>query len=258
MEKLDVCLVSDFDGVLVNSLPLIDEYVKRIDYKASDEYRKILVDRSNQLHILKQQLEEEQKFNSNEYRAVIEEIEELRRKRYEHYDRKNVVLEEVYPEYRNRIDYNAIYQLENAYDGVIETLIRIKNEKIYDKIIVCSSVNTSVEILYKRKFINKYLENAYFLPVHFFSLPYEDPETNMKNVGRIPADKLVALTEHYFIDIPKSVVVDDTKGVIDSGLKLGFNCFHRKVEDDINEIFINAANDTIDNVHGGKIKKLSL
>ena len=259
MDKLNVCLISDFDGVIMDSLPLIDGHVKKLDYKASDEYCKKLVDQSNYCHMEKQRLEEEQKFNSKEYLAIIAEIEELRRKRKEHYDHKNIVLEEVYPETRNKIPYDEIYQLENAFDGAIETLTRIWERYIYHRFIVCSNVNTGSEILSKRVFIKKYLPMAIFIPLQFFIDPYFDPESGLKNRNRIPTDKLDVLVKRdSTIDIHNSDAIDDTKGVIESGIRLGFNCYHRGINDNVNEIFITAANNTIDRVHDGKIKKLSL
>ena len=255
---MECCLISDFDGVLVDSLPLIDEYVKQIDYRASDEYRSKLIKRSNECNEEKQRLEEEQKFYGKEMYKIKQELLELEKKRLEHYDRKNIVLEEVYPEYRNRIGYNEIYQIENAYEGVIELLTKIWEKRVYERLIVCTNVNTGVEIQSKRAFIKKYLPMAQFVPLRFFLDPYFDPFTGLKNLNRIPCDKLAVLTNRdKKIDIAKSIVVDDTKGVIESGNALGFNCYHRKLDDDVRDVFISACNDTIEKVHEGKIKKLS-
>ncbi len=258
MIKKDCCLVSDFDGVIVNSLPLIDEDVKKLDYIASDEYKRILIAESNACHLRKQQLEEEQKFYGYEMEEVKRKIAELQRKRKEHYDHKNIVLEEVDPQFRNKIGYGRIYQLENAYEGAIETLTEIWERQVYERIIVCSNINSGVEIQSKRAFLQKYLPMVQFVPLRFFIDPYYDPDTNEKNEDRQPCDKLAVLTSRDLkIDIPRSSAVDDTPGVIESGLALGFRCYHRRIEDDVRDIFIAAANDTIDVVHEGKIKKLS-
>ena len=257
-ERKECCIISDFDGVIVNSLPLIDEYVQELDYKASDKYRKELVDRSNACHLEKQRLEEEQKFDGYEMDIIVQEIAELQRKRKDHYDRKNIVLEEVYPEFRNKIDYQKIYQIENAYEDAIETLIRIWERKIYERMIICTNINSGVEILAKRGFIKEYLPMAQLIPLRFFLDPYYDPLSGLKNLNRVPCDKLKTLTDRdKSINIPSSVAIDDTKGVIDSGNLIGFKCFHKKLEDNSADIFIQAANYTIDTVHGGKIKKLS-
>ena len=108
IEEKKCCLISDFDGVLTDSLPLIDEYVKEIDYEASDEYGRKLLSETNYYNAEKHRLEEERDFHSKEMKEIIEKLEELYRLRLRHYNHKDLVLEEVLPELRGRINYQKI------------------------------------------------------------------------------------------------------------------------------------------------------
>ena len=123
---------------------------------------------------------------------------------------------------------------------------------------MCSSVNVGSEIEAKGLFLQKHLPMVKFIPVRFHLEPYYNPITGQANKNREPVDKLAMLVKYNKeIDIPSSVAIDDTKGVIEKGIALGFNSYHRRIEDDIRDIFIKATNDTIDRYHDGKIKKLS-
>ena len=252
------CLISDFDGVLTDSLPLIDEYVKEIDYEASDEYGRKLIAETDSYNAEKHRLEEERNFYSKEMKEIDDKLQELYRLRLRHYNHKDLVLEEVLPEYRGRIDYSKIYKLENAYPGIIELIHKICEQKIFHQLYVCSSVNVGSEIASKRAFLQEHLPMAKFIPVRFHLEPYYDLCTGQANKNRVPNDKLATLVKYNRdIDIPVSVAIDDTKGVIERGRAIGFNSYHRRIEDDVCDIFIQASNDTIDRYHGGKIKKLS-
>ncbi len=258
MEKKECCLVSDYDGVLVNSLPLIDEYVKSIDYEASDEYGRLLFEQTDILNKEKQRLEEERNIYGNEMDEINRKLLDLSKLRTRHFEHKDIVLEEVYEHLRGLIDYKTIYQIENAYDGVIDLINEIWQLGVYHRIIVNSNVNVESEIRFKLEFLKKYLPMVKFVPVKFHLDPYYNPLTGLKNLNRLPSNKLAVLTRIMpSIDVSNSSVVDDTKGVIEKGKQLGFNCYHRRIEDNVCDIFINACNDTIDSVHDGKIKKLS-
>ena len=258
MEQKKCCLISDYDGVLVDSLPLIDEYVKEIDYKASDEYGRKLFERTDYLNKEKQRLEEERDIYGKEMQEINTELAELDRLRSKHYDHKDIILEEVNPEYRGLINYHEIYKIENAYPGVMELINKIWELNIYHQIIVNSNVNVESEIVAKKALLKEYLPMVKFVPVRFHLDPYYNPITGLSNKNRVPSNKLAVLIKTVRnIDVINSSVVDDTKGVIEKGIALGFNCYHRRIEDDVRDVFINACNDTIDSVHEQKIKKLS-
>ena len=258
MKNKEVCLISDFDGVLVDSLPLIDEYVKEIDYEASDEYGQNLIQRTDYYNREKQRLEEERDIYGKEMQEIIEMLDELYRLRVRHYDHKDRVLEEVEAKYKGLIKYKKIYQIENAYPGIIELINKIWEYKIYHRIIVSSNVNVESEIVAKKEFLKEFLPMAKFSPVRFHLEPYYNPINGSPNKNRIPSNKLAVIARSNSVDVLNSCVIDDTKGVIERGIALGFKCYHRKIEDDVRDIFIKAGNETIDTVHEGKIKKLSL
>lgn len=249
---------TDVDGVIIPGQELMDEYVYNdIDKIASDRYRYELVARINELRKKKEELEDEQRFFCPEMKEIEREIKEYERKKAIHYEHKNMVLEEVTPELEGRIPYDEIYQLKNLYPGMADALYKLYEAGIFDGFTAPSNVNKDREIRAKLELF-KHFPFVQLLPLQFFIEPFYLPGGKVKALNRIPSNKAATLAKiKKDMDIPISPLIDDTPGVIDSARPLGFPCYFRSRDDDPVDIYYKAANDTIDIVHGGKIKKLS-
>ena len=109
-----------------------------------------------------------------------------------------------------------------------------------------------------------------FVPVKYHIIPYRD-QYGFVNKKREPSDKVGNLVRlSPYIDVSKSTFIDNTARIIKRGKELGLRCYFVEKNTDSyilanpsldpipSQIIMQAANDTIDIVHDGKIKKLSL
>ena len=95
-----------------------------------------------------------------------------------------------------------------------------------------------------------------FVPIYFHIFPYRDREGFIVK-DRKPSDKVLRMVRTLkYIDPLVSTYVDNSKGVIKCANKLGFRPYFVQKSEDPRDIIIQAANDTIDIVHEGKVKKL--
>lgn len=247
-------LILDCDGVIFDSLKLIDVEVQKIKYEASDAYLQKLIKDSKKLHDRLHDLEQERD-DSSELRKIKSSILKLSKLRLTHFDHKDLVLEEVLPEYKNRIDYSKIYTIDNVYPGVIELIKEIWNQGIYDKIFVNSQVNPDSEIEAKVNFFNEYLPMVQFVPVRFHLEPYFDLVTHKKNNNRKRSNKIECFKIMTGIeDLSNSSFIDDTSGVIEEAKKAGVgNCYYKTKDMDTNHLLRNAVVDTLYVAKGIKV-----
>jgi hypothetical protein len=268
MEKLKICNILDFDGVLVPGEILMDEYIKEFCYKASNEYCDKLFKMQSELVEQQQLLEEER--NDSLLAEVLKELEELDRKIKQHFVFKDQVLEESEPQYQNKINYADIYRRENVYPGVLEVLWEMYERKVYDLLISDTHVNSKFEILRKQILLESDFPPMLFFPVFFHLVPFYDPKTGLANKNRKPSDKVgILLKEKQFIIPEKSTLIDNSKSIIKRGNELGVRSYfvEKNLEPYIianptldpipSQIILDAANDTID-LYRGNVKKLSL
>ena len=271
MEEKKCCGIYDFDGVLVPGEELIDKYVWEICKEASNAYCEELFKRQNELIRIEQRLEQERDVFGPEMIEVQRELEEIDRNIKRHFILKDQVLEETEEKYKNKINYNEIYQRENVYQGVLELLWQIYNSGIYQQLIVNTHVNSESEIISKSELLKKEFPPMKFVPIKYHTEPYRDPFDGSINKNRKPSDKIGRLIEiSPYIDVSKSTFIDNTASIIKRGKELGLNCYFVDKNFDpyiikypvLNsippQIIIQAANDTIERVHDGKVKKLSL
>lgn len=267
MEEFICCNILDFDGVLVPGEELMDEYILEFCPEASNKYCDDLFSQQIDLIKIKQTLEEE-----HDVIRLVElkkELDEIDRKIAKHFIRKDQVLEETEPEFENKIDYKAIYQRKNIYPGVLELVWDIHNRGIYQLQISNTHVNCETEIIAKRELLEKCFPEMKFVPVKFHIIPYRT--NGLVNKDREPSDKVGRLIKAIpKIYLPTSVLVDNSKSIISRGKELGLRTYYVPENNDpmiitnpvINpipsQIILQSANDTIDLVHGDKIKKLSL
>ena len=270
MEEKYCCNILDFDGVIVAGEELMDEYIMSYCKKATNKYCNELFKKQSELIEAQQQLEVDRNIYGKEMKEIISELGEIERLLKEHFDLKDQVLEETEEKYRNRIDYNAIYQRNNVYPGVLELLWKIYEAKIYYLLISNTHVNAEKEIIAKRELLKNEFPPMKFVPVRYHIEPYRD-QYGLRNRNRKPSDKVgILLRTIPTIDPAVSPLVDNSRSIITRGNELGLRTYFvpRNTELFIEEnptlnpipsqIILQSANDTIDIVHGGKIKKLSL
>ena len=271
MEDKKCCGIYDCDGVIIPGEELIDRYVWKICKEASNAYCDELFNRQNELIQNQQRLEQERDVFGPEMIEITRELEEINKKIKRHFILKDIVLEEVEEKYKNKIDYKEIYQRENIYQGVLELFWQIYDSHVYDQIIVNTHVNAESEIIWKREMFKKDFPPLKFVPVKYHLVPYKDPFGGLVNKNRKPSDKIGRLINMSpYIDVDVSTFIDNTSSIIKRGKEIGLNCYYVKKNLDpyvirypiLNpipaQIIMQAANDTIDKVHNGKIKKLSL
>lgn len=257
MDNKKCCGIYDYDGVLLPGEELMDNYIEPVCHEATNAYGETLFSEQIKLVEKKQSLELERDIYGCEMAEIIDELAELERKIKRHFELKDQVLEETEKEYENIINYDEIYQLKNVYPGVLETIWKIYNNRIYDKLINNTHVNNKREIKAKGELLKNHFPPIEFAPIYFHIFPYRDSE-GFINKDRKPSDKVIRM----FRTIPNidpliSTYVDNSRGVIKCAQKIGFRPYFVEKKQNPREVIIEAANDTIDIVHGGKIKKLS-
>jgi len=270
MEEKYCCNILDFDGVLVPGEELMDEYIKLFCYEATNEYCEKLFKRQSDLVLIQQQLEEDRNIYGKEMHEIINELEEIKKLLVKHFDLKDQVLEEANDKYRNKIDYKEIYQVKNVFPGVLEAVWKMHDKGIYYQQISNTHVNAEREIIAKKELLKKAFPPMKFVPVRYHIEPYRDPY-GLLNKNRKPSDKVGRLIRTVpYIDVRTSTLVDNSRSIITRGNELGLRTYFVKKNTDpyvlnnpvINtipaQVIMSAANDTIDIVHEGKIKKLSL
>lgn len=218
-------LLLDCDGVIFNSLSLIDEQVEKILYMACAKY---LLELNMQIELLEKkrnQMQEERE--SDEKISEIENaIKKLEQQKKKHYLSKDYVLEEVCPHFRKLINYFKIYVKENTYVGVIDFIRFIGNLKLFDGIYVLSQYNTDDEKLAKEMFFHEYLPMLEVVLVPFHPLQRFDPVTFMPNLDRKRSNKMLYFMDYMLKkpgvtidnlidDMSNSFYVDDSQANID-------------------------------------------
>ncbi len=218
-------LLLDCDGVIFNSLSLIDEQVEKILYAASAKY---LMELNAQIEILEKQRNQmqEDRESDEKIKEVDNAINKLEYQKSKHYLAKDYVLEEVCPHFRKLINYFKIYVKENTYAGVIDFIRFIDNLKIFDGIYVLSQCNTDDEKMAKEMFFHEYLPTLEVALVPFHPIPRFDPVTYMPNLGRKRSNKMLYFMDYMLKkpgvtidslidDLSESFYVDDSPANID-------------------------------------------
>lgn len=257
MENKICCGVYDYDGVLVPGEELMDYYIEPVCHEATNAYGESLFERQLELITEKQRLELDRDVYGREMDEIIAELAELERKIKKHFDLKDQVLEETEKKYENIINYDEIYRLENVYPGVLETIWEISKRGIYKEMLNNTHVNTAREIKAKEKLLKSEFPPIKFVPIYFHIIPYRDRE-GFINKNRKPSDKVQRMvSNNRYIDPLISTYVDNSIGVIKCARKIGFRTYHVQKNQNPRDCIIEAANDTIDIIHEGKIKKLT-
>ena len=256
MKNKICCNILDCDGVLVPGEELMDNYILPVCEEATNIYCEKLYKQQTELIILRQQLEQDRNIYGKEMIEINDELNGIEKKLKRHFDLKDQFLEETEDKYRNIINYDEIYQRENVYPGILDLTWEIYDKKIYGLQICCSHINSEGEIIAKSGLFKKEFPPIKFVPVRYHIVPYRT--NGLINKNREPSDKLGRLVRAMpSIDTVTSPVTDNSKSIILRGNELGMRSYFVAKGQNPVLIIMQAANDTIDLVHKGKIKKLS-
>ena len=200
-------LVLDHDGI-IHPNELIEEYVKKIDYRASDEYRLAL-----------SKMMDEREPNEEELSLLIRE----------HYFMKDQVLEEVKEEFKGKIPYDLIYTFENAYEGVLDTIRFVYVSRVFDAIILNSHQNCQFEIDGKERFHKYYLPflQTFYPPFHKDKFDPSLPNL-LDNNDRVRTHKGIYLMEQLGVTNLKGFyAVDDGYHICKEYNECGAKSFYK-------------------------------
>ncbi len=257
MDEKKCCGIYDYDGVLVPGEILMDEYIKDVCPDAMNSHEEQLIQRQIELTKEELRLIQERNIHGLEMREVKKELDDIAAKLDRHFMLKDQVLEETEPKYKNIIDYDEIYRLENVYPGVLETLWQIYDRGVYHILINNTHTNVDREEKAKLRLLAKEFPPMVYVPVLFHTIPYRGPN-GLINHDRDRSDKVQRMiSNHRYINPLISTYVDNSPGVIKCAKKQGLRTYFVDKEQDPRDHIIEAANDTIDIVHEGKIKRLS-
>mgnify|MGYP002626933860 CR=1 FL=1 len=232
MKNKNRYLILDFDGVLGDTISIIDQYVQKIDYEASDK-------REKEIKIKIIDLEKQIEDYDAEH-ASIERLSDLKNKlkvekqaKVNHFNRKDLVLEEVLDEYKNIIPYHKIITIENMFRGVINLIKLIIKLGIYDKVYVLSHCNVQSEVDAKYEFLKRFLPDVEFIPVLFHQESYFDSDGN-KRENRERTNKFWYFKNQTGIeDLSNSTFIDDTISIIEEAMRANVGYpYYRNGEND--------------------------
>ena len=226
-------LILDCDGVLFPA-DLIDPQVQKINYRASKKYYEELKSDKRILDELWDEYEFERRDKTNlsqEQQDVIRKKEKNANARIEHFDLKNQVLEEVLDEYKKRINYKIVYQIENSDYLVVNLINLISNANRFDDIYILSHVNSDEEIEAKTLFFEKFLPNVKLLFPKYHEDSYFDPETGKKREERPRTNKIEYFKKHTGIeDLSESLFIDDEESIVAEAKVAGVGVCFQKTE----------------------------
>ena len=138
----------DLECIVPGASKLVDDYIEKYEYRASNKYLKEIVADYN-----------DGRKDQDEYRKLLDE----------HYDYKDRVLEEVDEKYRNLIDYASIYSAENVDENVYA---RIKYQATNREIYGIFYYNTDREYQAKERLCRQAFPNCQVVGIRFYNEEY--------------------------------------------------------------------------------------
>ena len=150
------------------------------------------------------------------------DLERIRKDIIEHYKCKDIVREEIYPEFVGLINYPQIYVPENFYPGVLEALWAIYKIGIYPVMAANSQTNSPPEEIAKDSLKSALPPRMEMFYRRFHELPYINPD-GTKNEKRVASDKWQSFVDtHPDIDFSSSSCVENMPNAYEKALSLGF------------------------------------
>lgn len=170
----------------------------------------------------KERLQNDGFIGTPEWKEVMKELSNLDNYLFpQHYRAKDMVREELSPEFEGLIDYRKIYVPENIYPGVKEALWAIYEAGIYDFLAGNSQTNSPNEEVAK-DFLKGVLPPIEMFYVRFHGLPYHNADGTI-NKQRPVTDKWKEFVKaHSDINLDISSSVENTPTAYQRALNAGF------------------------------------
>ena len=236
MERRVLCL--DCDGVIFNTVQMIQKIIAKINYCCSQEFQEKNIDRA---------LKENQIDLYNKYRRIRKiTIDE--------------VLEETSDIYKNRIRYNEMYVYKNTFYGVVEMIAAICEARIFDKIYITTHVNSLQEVLAKTQFFGNFLSQVEVFTIPFNSEPYNPDKNNYyENFNRKRTNKPAEFFKAKGENPTNTIFIDDSESICEQARELGAKAYlcNSKTDDPL-EVFEEMLENLGKRVNLGETKKMTL
>ena len=236
MERRVLCL--DCDGVIFNTVQMIQRIIAKINYCCSPEFQEKNIDRA---------LQDNQMDLYNTYRRIRKiTIDE--------------VLEETKDIYKNRIPYNEMYVYKNTFYGVIEMIAAICEARIFDKIYITTHVNSLQEVLAKTQFFGDYLPQVEVFTIPFNSEPYNhDKKSYYENFNRKRTNKPAEFFKAKGENPENTIFIDDSESICEQARELGAKAYicNSKIDDPL-FVFEEMLENLGKRVNIGETKKMTL
>ena len=236
MERRVLCL--DCDGVIFNTVHMIQEIIAKINYCCSQEFQEKNIDRA---------LQNNQMELYDKYRRIRKiTIDE--------------VLEETRDIYKNRIRYDEMYVYKNTFYGVIEMIAAICEARIFDKIYITTHVNSLQEVLAKTQFFGDYLPQVEVFTIPFNSEPYDPDKRNYyENFNRKRTNKPAEFFKAKGEDPANTIFIDDSESICSQARELGAVAYicNSKTDDPLS-VFEEMLENLGKRVNIGETKKMTL
>ena len=236
MERRVLCL--DCDGVIFNTVQMIQNIIAKINYCCSQEFQEKNIDRA---------------LKNNQ----IELYDKYRRIRKITTDE---VLEESRDMYKNRIRYNEMYVYKNTFYGVVEMIAAICESRIFDKIYITTHVNSLQEILAKTQFFGDFLPQVEVFTIQFNSEPYNPDKNNYyENFNRKRTNKPAEFFKATGENPETTIFIDDSESICNQAVELGAKAYlcNSKVCDPLS-VFEEMLENLGKRVNIGDTKKMTL
>lgn len=226
-------LVLDCDGVIFDVVRLMKDITSKINWCCSDEFKEKVIDhafKNNETDLY------------NKYNAI-------------HKITKDEVLEETSDLYEDKISYDEIYKMENTFPHVIELIKEIWDSKLFNKIYICSHVNSLKEIMAKKKFFAKYLPMVDVKCYYFNDQPYiHDKGKYYENANRKRSNKPRQFFRETHEKPDTCYFIDDSSTICGEARMDGAHATYRDPDEEDPLAVFQEMLDTIFNINDNKTK----
>ncbi len=228
-------LVLDCDGVIFDVVKLMKDIISKINWCCSDEFKTKVIDQAfarNEMELY------------NKYNAI-------------HKITKDEVLEETSDLYQNKINYDEIYTIDNAFPNVIELIREIWESRLFDKIYIASHVNSEKEILAKKRFFAEYLPFVDVRCYYFNDQPYiHDKERYYENAFRKRTNKPRQFFKETREHPEQCHFIDDSSTICGEAKVDGAQATWRNPDEEDPTAVFQEMLDSIFNIEDSKVKSL--
>lgn len=223
----DYALAIDVDGVTYNSVAILEDQIARINYEATNAFAKqLLLEHSLREEVILDTYNETDSELCDRFMREEAERYDLATKRY--HIVKDEVLEEVFPEYKNRINYHKMYQRENLFVEVINFIKFLQKAKIVRKIYFVTHFNALQEEIEKTFSLTLESPDVEIIFIPFHDTPYiYDEDRYLENDNRKRTNKPLKFKERTNEDLSKVIFIDDSTGICRDARAAGAIAFWR-------------------------------